>query len=69
MLDLFRPPKPPEVKPQDVSVTHVFMNTEPKYKLSRTYYVARTAEQKARRRWLSQEVKRTAKRLEKASVK
>lgn len=31
MLDLFRPPKPPEVKPQDVSVTHVLMETTPRY--------------------------------------
>ena len=28
MLDLFRPPKPPEVKPQDVSVIHTLIETE-----------------------------------------
>ena len=67
MIDLFHPPKPPAVRQEEVSVVHVFMNTEPKYKLNRTYYVARTAEQKARRRWLNQEVKRTANRLEKAA--
>ena len=50
MIDLFQPPRPPEVRAEDVSVRHVFMGTEPKTKVKRTYYVARTEQQKARRR-------------------
>ena len=59
VIELFQPPRPPEVRAEDVSVRHVFMGTEPKSKLKRVYYVGRTAAQKARR----QELARISKQL------
>lgn len=50
MIDLFQPPRPPEVRDETVSRRHTLGIAPQKVKLKRVYYVQRTEAQKARRR-------------------
>jgi hypothetical protein len=52
MIDLFQPPRPPEVRDDQVSRTHTLGIAPQKPKEKRVYYVGRTEAQKARRREL-----------------
>ena len=54
MIDLFHPPKPPQVNPQDCAVVHTFMDTTKRYHdkgrqaMSLTEYLASLERKKKR---------------------
>ena len=62
LIQLFHPPKPPAVRQEDVSVTHVFMNEEPRFKPDRVY-ARRTAEQALVRLWARREAEKIRRKM------
>lgn len=62
LIHLFTPPKPPKIRAEHVSVTHTFMNDEPRFKPDRIYR-KRTAQQNARRLQMKREAERIRRQL------